>query len=54
MQSFFSHGKLLITGEYVVLDGALSLAIPTKYGQRMEVEFSESDTNNTLTWYSID
>ncbi len=54
MQSFFSHGKLLVTGEYVVLDGALSLAIPTKYGQRMEVEFSESDTDNTLTWYSID
>ncbi|MDB4107130.1 GYDIA family GHMP kinase [Bacteroidia bacterium] len=54
MQTFFSHGKLLITGEYVVLDGALSLAIPTKYGQRMEVEFRESDTNNTLTWYSID
>ena len=54
MQSFFSHGKLLITGEYVVLDGALSLAIPTKYGQRMEVEFRESDADNTLTWYSID
>ncbi|MDA9110836.1 GYDIA family GHMP kinase [Bacteroidia bacterium] len=54
MQSFFSHGKLLITGEYVVLDGGLSLAIPTKYGQRMEVEFRESDSDNTLTWYSID
>lgn len=54
MQTFFSHGKLLITGEYVVLDGALSLAIPTKFGQRMEVEFRESDTDNTLTWYSID
>ena len=54
MQTFFSHGKLLITGEYVVLDGALSLAIPTKYGQRMEVEFRKSDSDNTLTWYSID
>ena len=55
MQSYFSNGKLLITGEYVVLDGALSLAIPTKYGQRMEVEFRDSEeTNNTLTWYSID
>lgn len=54
MQSYFSHGKLLITGEYVVLDRALSLAIPTKYGQRMEVEFRESDADNTLTWYSID
>ncbi len=38
----------------MVLDGALSLAIPTKYGQRMEVEFRESDSDNTLTWYSID
>ncbi len=38
----------------MVLDGALSLAIPTKYGQRMEVEFRKSDSDNTLTWYSID
>ena len=34
---FYSHGKLLITGEYVVLNGALSLAIPTKKGQSLEV-----------------
>ena len=55
MQTFFSHGKLLITGEYVVLDGALSLAVPTKHGQRMEVEFQENlGRDNTLTWYSID
>jgi mevalonate kinase len=54
VQTFFSHGKLLITGEYVVLDGALSLAVPTKLGQRMEVEFHESEMDNTLTWYSID
>ena len=55
MQSYFSNGKLLITGEYVVLDGALSLAIPTKHGQRMEVEFRDSEeADNTLTWYSID
>ena len=38
----------------MVLDGALSLAIPTKYGQRMEVEYRESDSENTLTWYSLD
>ncbi|MGB0850379.1 MAG: GYDIA family GHMP kinase [Bacteroidia bacterium] len=55
MQSYFSHGKLLLTGEYVVLDGALSLAVPTKFGQRMDVEFREnSGGENTLTWYSID
>lgn len=29
----FSPGKLLITSEYVVLDGALALAVPTKLGQ---------------------
>lgn len=54
MQTFFSHGKLLITGEYVVLDSALSLAVPTKLGQKMEVLFEENLADNTLTWYSID
>ena len=34
---FYSHGKLLITGEYLVLDGAQALAIPTKYGQDLVV-----------------
>ncbi|WP_335973691.1 GYDIA family GHMP kinase [Gaetbulibacter jejuensis] len=38
MQTFFSNGKLLLTAEYVVLDGALSLAIPTEFGQSMIVE----------------
>lgn len=38
MTSFRSNGKLLITGEYVVLDGAISLALPTKYGQSLTVE----------------
>ena len=27
--TYFSHGKLLITGEYAVLDGAKALALPT-------------------------
>lgn len=35
--TFYSNGKLLISGEYVVLDGALALAMPTRYGQRMTV-----------------
>lgn len=38
MQQFFTHGKLLITGEYVVLDGATALALPTKFGQSLEIE----------------
>jgi mevalonate kinase len=36
--SYKSHGKLLLTGEYFVLDGAKALAFPTKYGQDLVVE----------------
>ena len=38
MKNFYSNGKLLLTGEYLVLDGAKSLAIPTKFGQNLVVE----------------
>lgn len=49
--TFNSNGKLLLTGEYVVLDGALALAIPTKYRQSLEIEpLSESK----LIWKSLD
>ncbi len=37
-QTFYSNGKLLLTGEYVVLDGALALALPTKLGQYLSVD----------------
>jgi len=38
MRNFYSNGKLLLTGEYFVLDGAKSLAVPTKFGQDLSVE----------------
>ena len=41
-QSYYSNGKLLITGEYAVLDGALSLALPTKFGQELNVFQTEA------------
>jgi mevalonate kinase len=50
-QTFYSNGKLLITGEYVVLDGAKALALPTKFGQNLVVE---SGTANEITWKSYD
>ncbi|MGB5370662.1 MAG: GYDIA family GHMP kinase [Flavobacteriaceae bacterium] len=50
-REFHSNGKLLITGEYAVLDGALALAIPTVYGQTLKV--IENGTRK-LTWKSID
>jgi len=42
---FFSHGKLLLTSEYFVLDGALALAIPTKFGQSLKSEIINNETN---------
>src|SRR5690554_5101728 len=48
---FYSNGKLLLTGEYVVLDGAKALAIPTKYGQSLEIGPSEKEG---IHWKSFD
>lgn len=51
IEKFYSNGKLLITGEYLVLDGARSLALPTKFGQDLTV--GESGLSN-LSWESFD
>ena len=50
-ESFYSHGKLLLTGEYLVLDGAKGLALPTKLGQWLTVENHE---DNSILWTSFD
>ncbi|MUU78835.1 GYDIA family GHMP kinase [Winogradskyella endarachnes] len=49
-QSYRSNGKLLLTAEYAVLDGAKALAIPTKYGQSLKVTQNDS---NTINWKSF-
>ena len=50
-KQYYSNGKLLITGEYLVLDGAQSLAVPTIYGQSLSVKGTQG---NQLTWKSLD
>lgn len=50
-QKFYSNGKLLITGEYIVLDGAKALALPTKFGQTLEVF---QGNPGFLEWISYD
>lgn len=35
--TYKAHGKLLLTGEYFVLHGAKSIALPLQYGQQMDV-----------------
>jgi mevalonate kinase len=51
MNTLYSNGKLLLTGEYVVLDGALALALPTQFGQSLTVE---KINNPKLIWKSLD
>ena len=46
---FYSNGKLLITGEYVILDGAVSLAVPSLLGQSLEIINNES---KHIKWFS--
>lgn len=52
-QYFYGHGKLLLSGEYFVLDGAEALALPTTVGQSMKVRYRQS-YQPTLNWKSID
>ena len=56
--NYYSNGKLLLTGEYLVLDGAKSLAVPTKFGQDLILEPIEepqiiwgSFTNTEECWF---
>ena len=49
MSRYSSHGKFLLTGEYLVLKGALALALPLKLGQSLEVKELGSN-NKQLHW----
>jgi mevalonate kinase len=46
-QSYYSSGKLLITGEYLVLHGASALAVPLRVGQSLTVN---AVAGKKLTW----
>ena len=48
-KTYRSNGKLLLTGEYVVLDGAKALAIPTTFGQSLHIK---PNTSNNIIWKS--
>ena len=51
-KTFYSNGKLLITGEYLVLDGAKAFALPTKMGQDLIIESLGEE--NLIQWKSFD
>ena len=48
---YYSNGKLLLTGEYVVLDGYEGLALPTIYGQKLLVK---TTAEKIINWTSYD
>ncbi len=51
MESFSSQTKLMLTGEYAVLKGALSLALPLKFTQNLSISTSPGDQK--LIWKSL-
>jgi mevalonate kinase len=48
---YHSNGKLLLTGEYAVLDGALALGLPCRLGQSLSIE---DQREGGLIWKSLD
>lgn len=60
-QTYHAHGKLLLTGEYVVLDGVPAFAVPIKGCQYLDVtgldkpiiEWKSYDADGSL-WFSYD
>jgi len=48
---FYAHGKLLLSGEYTVLDGAKALALPTRLGQSLKVDTKKPDNN--IVWVAL-
>lgn len=50
MKHYRANGKLLISGEYTVLDGSLALALPTQRGQVLHYKEMEQEE---LHWRSL-
>jgi mevalonate kinase len=48
-----ANGKLLLSAEYFVLDGALSLALPTQRGQIMSI-INQEEGSGEMTWIGKD
>ena len=51
-QYIHANGKLLLSSEYFVLDGALALALPTLKGQTFT--FDNNSNSNVILWKSFD
>ncbi len=52
-QIWYAHGKLLITGEYLVMEGARALAVPVRRGQFLKVKKVSHSTTPFLKWTAL-
>jgi len=52
-KTYYSHGKLLLSGEYLVLMGARAFAIPLKLGQTLTVKTTPAD-RTLVSWKAFD
>lgn len=50
-KTFYSNGKLFLIGEYTVIDGSDAFALPTSYGQYLDIEENDSQI---IEWKSYD
>lgn len=48
---FYANAKILLTAEYAVLEGALALALPVKFGQNLNVEENHS---GKISWSALE
>lgn len=51
MLNYRANGKLLLTSEYAITQGAKGLAIPTRYGQKLN--YKPRPEGNCIKWSSI-
>ena len=49
--SYRANGKLLLTGEYLVLHGTKAIALPLKVGQQLTV--TEENASDSLVWQAF-
>ncbi|HKK77697.1 MAG TPA: GYDIA family GHMP kinase [Saprospiraceae bacterium] len=49
---YYAHGKLLLSAEYFILNGATGLAVPSAYGQHLRVQPSPDCRH--IHWQSYD
>ena len=52
-QTKYAHGKLLITGEYLVLEGARALALPVNRGQFLKISPLPGSEIPRLRWTAL-